>query len=115
MENTEHARRFFTHAHLPNFARNLYPQTCYNTYIQTYTRNCFQCGSSLIFVSERTEKFEGSMFPQTTTIYRCSNLVCQAEKDRETAKRVGIQRAKDIAMKERLAAKKPVSLILKHS
>lgn len=46
------------------------------------------------------------MFPQTTTIFRCSNQSCQDEKDHETAKRILAIKIKDVAKKERLAAKK---------
>jgi len=37
------------------------------------------------------------MFPQTITIYNCSNEVCQDEKDRETAKRIKIQKDKEFS------------------
>lgn len=49
---------------------------------------CNTCGSKLIFVSKVTETFDGSRFPQTTSIYRCSNKECQDEKDKQTALRI---------------------------
>ncbi len=49
----------------------------------------------LIQVSNVTEKLEGSRFPQTTTEYRCSNLECQNEKDKQTAKRIQLQKEKE--------------------
>ncbi len=55
---------------------------------------CFQCGSPLIFVSEEIVKLEGSRFPQTNTVYRCSNVVCQERKDKEKADRVKQQQKK---------------------
>lgn len=58
------------------------------------THNCSQCGSELILVSEVTEKVEGSHFPQTTTVFRCSNQSCQDEKDKQTAKRVQLRKDK---------------------
>jgi len=48
---------------------------------------------------------EGSKFPQTTSIYRCSNLTCQDEKDKEAVKRIKIQKDKEIAIEQRLAQK----------
>lgn len=66
----------------------------YNVYIKTNTNTtpkCFQCGSSLIVVSKITEKKEGSLFPQTAIIYRCSNKPCQEETDIQTAKRIKIR------------------------
>ncbi len=68
-------------------------------------RRCSQCDSPLILVSRITEKMEGSKFPQTTSIYRCSNLTCQDEKDKEAVKRIKIQKDKEIAIEQRLAQK----------
>lgn len=67
----------------------------------TTTRTCFQCGSPLILVSEVTEQLEGVRFPQTTSIYRCSNKECQEEKDKEKAKRIKQREEKAIADKKR--------------
>lgn len=69
---------------------------------QAITRNCFQCGSPLIFVSEVTEQPEGIRFPQTTIIYRCSNQACQDEKDKELAKRIKLREEKAVADKKRV-------------
>lgn len=55
---------------------------------------CSQCGSILIEISSVTESLEGSLFPQTTTLYRCSNLVCQEERDKETEKRIKLKEEK---------------------
>lgn len=38
-------------------------------------------------MSEKTEIIEGSRFPQTTKEYKCSNIACQEEIDKQTAKR----------------------------
>lgn len=70
------------------------------------TPNCFICGSPLIFVSERTELKEGSRFPQTSIKYRCSDEDCQAEKDRQTAKRLKVLKDKEINDQKRLEKKK---------
>lgn len=59
--------------------------------LQDSARKCFQCGSNLILVSKKTETVEGSRFPQTTSIYRCSDKKCQEEKDRETQKRIKLR------------------------
>lgn len=70
------------------------------------TPNCFTCGSPLIFISEVTELKEGSRFPQTTIKYRCSNEECQAEKDKQTAKRLKVLKDKEINDQKRLEKKK---------
>jgi hypothetical protein len=79
------------------------------------TPKCFVCGSPLIFVSEVTELPEGSRFPQTTIKYRCSNLPCQEEKDKQTAKRLKIVRDKakkdKIRLKQKLQEKKDAKLL----
>jgi hypothetical protein len=58
---------------------------------------CSQCNSPLILVSEKTEVIEGSRFPQTTKIYKCSNSSCQDEIDKQTAKRKQLQNERTIA------------------
>lgn len=68
-------------------------------------RVCLQCGSKLILVSKVTERLEGSLFPQTTSIYRCSNNECQKEKDKAAAKRAEINNAKVVADKKRAEQK----------
>lgn len=79
-------------------------------------RSCSQCSSNLIFVSKVTEQIEGNRFPQTTTLYRCSNKVCQDNKDKEAAKRMKLMKDKEKSdkkrVKEKLAQKK---LLLKLS
>lgn len=65
------------------------------------SRTCFQCGSELVLVSTVTEKLEGSLFPQTTSIYRCSNQSCQEEKDKETEKRKSQQKERAVAEQRR--------------
>lgn len=73
----------------------------YNAYTLKKTPNCSQCGSTLIFVSKVTEKVEGSFFPQTTIVYRCSNKECQDQKDQHMAKRYQIRKDKEIADQKR--------------
>jgi len=51
-------------------------------------------------VSAKTELPEGSRFPQTVSLYRCSNEPCQKEKNRETAKRIKIQKDREDATKK---------------
>ena len=46
---------------------------------------CFLCGSQLIFVSKETIRLDGSRYPQTNTVYRCSNIACQEKKDKENS------------------------------
>lgn|GEM_PF-5768722 len=66
---------------------------------------CSQCGSPLILVDQVTEYIDGSRFPQTTSTYRCSNQVCQDERDKQTAKRVKLQKDKESADQVRLEKK----------
>jgi len=66
---------------------------------------CSQCESPLIFVSKVTEKTEGSLFPQTTTIYTCSNIPCREETDRETVKRIKLREDRKLAEEKRFEVK----------
>jgi aspartate carbamoyltransferase regulatory subunit len=52
-----------------------------------------------------TEKVEGSRFPQTTSIYRCTNEECQNRKDKETEKRMKLQETKTQAEEKRAEEK----------
>ena len=63
---------------------------------------CLQCGSKLIFVSKETVQPEGMRFPQTNTIYRCSNAECQKKKDKEKEDREKIRQNREISEKERM-------------
>ncbi len=65
------------------------------------SRKCSTCGSDLILVSTVTEQLEGSKFPQTTTVYRCSNEECQEEKDKQAVKRLQLRKEKEIADERR--------------
>ncbi len=69
------------------------------------TPKCFHCGSSLILVSQKTDKIEGSTFPHTTIKYRCSDKKCQEEIDRQIAKRQKIQEEKELIEKKRAEMK----------
>lgn len=68
-------------------------------------RICLQCGSKLILISKVTEQVDGSLFPQTTSIFRCSNNECQEKKDKEAAKRAEATNAKVIADQKRKTAR----------
>jgi hypothetical protein len=63
---------------------------------------CFQCGSELIFVSQEIVQPEGSRYPQTNTVYRCSNEACQEKKDKEKADREKLRQNKVLAETERM-------------
>lgn len=71
---------------------------------------CSQCGSRLIETSKITERIDGSLFPQTTTLYRCSNKECQEDRDEQTKKRLKMKKDKEIAdlrrSEERLTKKR---------
>jgi hypothetical protein len=49
---------------------------------------------------------EGSHFPQTITIYRCSNVACQEEKDRQEEKRIKLKEEKELEKNNRIKARK---------
>jgi hypothetical protein len=63
---------------------------------------CYQCGSKLLFISKKTEKLPNSFSSTVVTIYRCSNIECQEEKDKQEVIRQKAQKEKE----ERLALKK---------
>lgn len=63
---------------------------------------CFQCGSKLIFVSQETVQPEGSRYPQTNTVYRCSNEECQKKKDKDKADRQKLRLNRETTEKERI-------------
>lgn len=48
-----------------------------------------------------TEHVAGSLFPQTTSTFRCSNQECQEEKDKQTAARIKLQKDKEQAIQKR--------------
>jgi hypothetical protein len=73
--------------------------------VKTNASKCYQCGSELILVKRTTEKTEGSHFPQTISIYRCSNTTCQEEKDRQEEKRIKLKEEKEVEKNERIKAK----------
>ena len=73
--------------------------------MKTNAPKCYQCGSGLILVKRVTEKTEGSHFPQTITIYRCSNLACQEEKDKQEEKRLKLKEEKEAEKEKRLSAR----------
>lgn len=56
----------------------------------------------LILVDEITQNQEGSRFPQTLSVYRCSNVVCQAEKDKQKEKRLKFAKEKALADQKRI-------------
>jgi hypothetical protein len=63
---------------------------------------CFQCGSPLIFISKVTVKPEGTRYPQTNTLYRCSNDACQEKKDKDKADRVKMRENREITEQARM-------------
>ena len=67
------------------------------------TRNiCFQCGSELVFVRRETVQPEGTRYPQTNTIYRCSNIECQKKKDKDKTDREKLKQYRESIEKERM-------------
>lgn len=74
------------------------------------TQKCFQCQSDLILVKKWTEAMAGALFPQTTTIYRCSNVKCQEGKDKEEVKRKNLVKEKAVRLEEQAKRKLANSL-----
>ncbi|MDO8498385.1 MAG: hypothetical protein Q7S44_01220 [bacterium] len=63
---------------------------------------CNQCGSKLILLETKVQKLEKSFSAMTTTIFRCSNKICQDEIDKRTAKRIELRNEQEIARQNRL-------------
>lgn len=78
--------------------------------ISSAPSKCFQCGSILIQISKVQSHPEGSLFPQTTSIFRCSNVECQAQKDKDEAKRMKLQEEKNEADKNRASQRQKRSV-----
>ncbi len=80
----------------------------YNTYINKVTSNryCSLCNSPLIFLREETNIPSGSKFPQTNSVYVCSNDECQKEKDKQTEKRIKLQKDKEDIVQQKLDQRK---------
>lgn len=72
----------------------------------TSSPKCFQCGSVLILVSKKTTHPEGSLFPQTASVYKCSNKACQDQKDKEELKRIKLREEKAELEKKKAEEKK---------
>ncbi len=79
------------------------------------SQTCFRCNSPLLLTSTTTQKLEGSLFPQTTSTYRCANQVCQAEKEKQIEKRMSMIREKELALVMREEKKLQEKLSLKKS
>lgn len=97
----------------------LYTKRWYNDCIlnKNNPQKCFQCKSKLILISRVTEKIAGSLFPQTTSIYRCSNKACQDLKDQDEEKRIQFRKNKELVdqkrAKEKLSEKKRMKKVLR--
>jgi hypothetical protein len=52
-----------------------------------------------------TEKNEGMLFPQTMSVFRCTNQICQEEKDKQTDKRIKFFKDKELSNKIRAEKK----------
>jgi len=63
---------------------------------------CSQCGAELIFVKKETIQPEGTRYPQTNIVYRCSNDECQKKKDKEKVERIKLRQNQAITQKERM-------------
>lgn len=56
-------------------------------------------------MSTETTTPDGSRFTQTTTVYKCSNEACQAEIDKQTARRKKLEQDKEFMAQQKLNAK----------
>ena len=64
---------------------------------------CSHCGKRLIFVGKTETKDTFSKV--VTTIYRCSDKLCQEGIDKRTKARIKLQKEQDFAKKARVKAK----------
>jgi aspartate carbamoyltransferase regulatory subunit len=80
------------------FAKKVYTK---RTLITPTSQSCSQCGSKLILIKTVTEKIEGTLFPQTTSTFRCSNQECQDGRDKEMEKRMALRKEKAIMDQQR--------------
>lgn len=64
---------------------------------------CNQCGSKLIFVGKSETKDTFSKV--VTTIYKCSDKICQTSIDKKTKARIKLQKEQDSAKKARVKTK----------
>jgi len=64
---------------------------------------CSQCGRKLIFVG-KTETND-TFSKVVTTIYRCSDNICQEGIDKRTRARIKLQKEQDSAKKARIKTK----------
>ena len=78
---------------------------------------CFGCNSPLLLTSTKTQKLEGSLFPQTTSTYRCANETCQTEKEKQIEKRMSLIKEKEDALavreEKKQQAKMEMSMTMK--
>lgn len=73
--------------------------------MQDDSPKCFHCGSDLILISEKSVKRDGSIFPQIVSTYKCSNVKCQDEIDKNMEKRNKMQKDKEEIEKNRIKLK----------
>jgi len=73
-----------------------------NSVNKKFKNTCFHCGSELILVSQNTIQPEGTRYPQTNRIYRCSNAACQEKKDKEKEERLQLKQNRATLEKEKL-------------
>lgn len=71
------------------------------TYPQKTTLRCRECGSFLLLIDKKTEVEEGQFAPVTTSIYHCSDAVCQEKIDNKTAQRIQAAHDQEEARKKR--------------
>ena len=74
---------------------------------------CFRCNSPLLLTSTKTQKLEGSLFPQTTSTYRCANETCQTEKEKQIEKRMSLIKEKEDALAVREEKKQQAKMEMK--
>ncbi len=77
------------------------------TTLDTLTNiSCAQCGAKLILLDTVTEKLDGTLFPQTTSTYRCTDSECQELRDKELDKRLKMRAERAVAEEKRIEERK---------
>lgn len=72
------------------------------TFPQETSLTCRECGSPMLLIAKKTEIEEGQHSPVTTSVYNCSDDVCQKNIDKKTAARIKNAHDLEEARKDRL-------------
>lgn len=73
-----------------------------NLYPQKTSRTCHKCGNFLILIKETVEHEEGQYSPVTTSIFECSDKLCDKDTKKETVIRVKLHKKQELMKKNRM-------------